>query len=116
MKVLLRSFCFLAILLSIVPTVSASDEKEKIRKIILSTEHLGAHGMGYNTQSVRQMSEKLTPKDIPTLLELYKEPLKHEELERNVHVGAQFALASLCEPGLQAVTNAVHDGVMNWIE
>src|SRR5712691_5711511 len=108
-KLLRRPFCSMVTVLLAVSLISASDEKEKVREIILSTQHLGAHGMGYNLQSVQQMSQKLTAADVPILLELFKEPIGQVPFEKNVHVGVQFALASLCDPRLEAVMNAVRE-------
>jgi hypothetical protein len=61
--------------------------------------------MGYNTQSLWQLSKKLTPADIPVLLSIASR-------EPGISVGAQFALASQCGPSVAAVRDAVvRDGV-----
>src|SRR5690349_4453953 len=66
-----------------------SESIERVRRIILHSRHLGAHGMGYNNQSLNTLSQKLTPADIPTLVDLLA--------DKNLPVGVQFALASQCE-------------------
>src|SRR5215467_10513508 len=68
----------------------------RVRQIILSTRHLGAHGMGYNTPSLWQLSKKLTPCDIPVLISLASG-------NSEVRVGAEFALASQCGAAIEPV-------------
>src|SRR5579864_1175911 len=75
------------------------NSEARVRQIILSTRHLGAHGMGYNTQSLRQLSRKLTPADIPILISIASS-------QSTIAVGAQFALASQCGPSVAAVRDA----------
>jgi hypothetical protein len=82
--------------------VAAEDvarSKVEVRRVILHSRHLGAHGMGYNERSQIKMSQELTPADIPTLISL----LNDSELR----VGAQFALASQCEAAIMPVQRAV---------
>lgn len=83
-------------------TTSAQDaakSKIEVRRIILHSRHLGAHGLGYNGRSQVEMSQELTPADIPVLISL----LGDSELR----VGAQFALASQCEAAIMPVQRAV---------
>lgn len=80
----------------------AQKSEARVRQIILSTRHLGAHGMGYNTQSLWQLSKRLTPEDVPVLMNVAASL-------SDVRVGAQFGLASQCNPALIAVREAVHD-------
>lgn len=56
--------------------------------------------MGYNTQSLWQLSRKLTPADIPVLLSLASG-------KPDISVGAQFGLASQCGPSVATVCDAV---------
>jgi len=56
--------------------------------------------MGYNDRSLAELSQKLTPADIPTLIELLA--------DADVRVGAQLALAVQCE----ATISPVHDAVI----
>jgi hypothetical protein len=72
---------------------------ERVRQIILHSRTLGAHGMGYSTQSLTTLSQKLTPTDVPTLIDLAN--------DQDLHIGAQFALASQCEAALIPVRQAV---------
>lgn len=74
----------------------------RVRRIILSTQHLGAHGMGYNTQSLWQLSKRLTPADIPVLISLASG-------DGDIRVGAQFALASQCGAAVGPISDAVAD-------
>jgi len=76
------------------------NSEARVRQIILSTRHLGAHGIGYNTQSLWQLSRKLTSADIPVLVSIASG-------QSSIAVGAQFALASQCGPSVAAVRDAV---------
>jgi hypothetical protein len=77
----------------------AAESPAKIRSIILSARHLGAHGMGYNTRSMETLSKRLSANDIPVLIILASR-------ESDVSVGAEFALASQCGPAISAVHDA----------
>ena len=80
---------------------------DQVQRIILTSEHLGAHGMGYNTRSLWQLSRKLSSADIPTLLTLAAS-------ERHTAVGAQFGLASQCAPAIDPVRDsAVQNKMMS---
>ena len=76
-----------------------TESMERVRRIILSSRHLGAHGMGYNNQSQTTLSQKLTPADVPTLIDLVA--------NKDLYVGVQFALASQCEAAITPVREAV---------
>jgi hypothetical protein len=91
------TFCFVVAISSL---ALGQNSEARVRQIILSTRHLGAHGMGYNTQSLWQLSKKLTPADIPVLLSIASG-------QSTIAVGAQFALASQCEHSVAAVRDAV---------
>lgn len=88
--------------LSVVTAIPVVGQKSpaRVRQIILSTRHLGAHGMGYNTQSLWQLAKKLTPDDIPVLISLASG-------NNDVRVGAQFGLASQCGAAIAPVRVAV---------
>lgn len=77
----------------------AAETPAKIRSIILSARHLGAHGMGYNTRSMETLAKRLSANDIPALIILASR-------ESDVSVGAQFALAAQCDPAIPAVHDA----------
>jgi len=99
----IRRFTKLLLLsLSSVAIASGQNSEARVRQIILSTRHLGAHGMGYNTRSLWQLSKKLGPADIPLLMNLASG-------DSDLRVGAQFALASQCGPSL----NAIHQAIRN---
>jgi hypothetical protein len=75
-----------------------SESVDRVRRIILGSRHLGAHGMGYNNQSQNTLSQKLTPADVPTLIALVA--------DQDLHVGVHFALASQCEAAIIPVREA----------
>ena len=97
----------LLILLQISQCVAANPQSpaespksaERIRQIILHSRNLGAHGMGYNSQSLNRLAQKLTPADVPNLIEL--------AADKDLYVGVQFALASQCDAALIPVWEAV---------
>jgi len=99
----LRSFAILALAGFCVaanaqsPTGQAKSV-ERVRQIILESQHLGAHGMGYNEQSLNTLSQKLAPADIPVLIDLLS--------DKDFRVGIQFGLASQCEAALVPVRDA----------
>lgn len=85
-----------------------SESIERVRRIILNSRHVGAHGMGYNNQSQRTLSQKLTPADIPTLINLLA--------DKHLSVGVQFALASQCEAAIIPVREAVVQDKMFFLD
>lgn len=78
--------------------ISTPEAGERLRQMILAGRHLGAHGLGYNNESLSQLAQKLTPNDIPGLIELLA--------DKDLRVGVQFALASQCEAALYPVRDA----------
>src|SRR5215471_4257185 len=92
----------LAILTLAGVSVAAEDvarSKVEVRRIIVHSRHLGAHGMGYNERSQTEMSQELTPADIPMLISFLN--------DSDLRVGAQFGLASQCEAAIMPVQRAV---------
>ncbi len=75
-----------------------SEEAQRLRRIILYSRHIGAHGMGYNEASLKTLSAKLTSTDIPLLIGLAE--------DTQLRVGAQFALASQCDDAIVPVKEA----------
>jgi hypothetical protein len=80
----------------------------RVRVIILYSRHLGAHGLGYNERSLRELSEKLSPADIPAMITLLS--------DQKVRVGAQFALASQCEASIVPVREAAKRHELDFLE
>src|SRR5215471_6338539 len=80
------------------PAEDAARSKAEVRRIILHSRHLGAHGLGYNDRSQLELSQELTPADIPILISFLS--------DTELRVGAQFALASQCEAALMPVRQA----------
>jgi hypothetical protein len=64
--------------------------------------------MGYSSQSLNTLSQKLTPADVPTLIDL--------AADKDLHVGVQFGLASQCEAALVPVREAVMQHKMPFID
>jgi ribosomal 50S subunit-recycling heat shock protein len=95
-KMLATASCLVAA----VAAVAFDDGDAPVRKIILNSRHMGAHGLGYNTESLQAMARKLGPNDIPVLIRL----LKDEDVD--VAVGAKFGLASKCGDSIDPVRRA----------
>ena len=85
-----------------------SESLERVRRIILDSRHLGAHGMGYNNQSQNALSQKLTSADVPILIDLVA--------DKDLHVGVQFALASQCDAAIIPVREAVMQHKMLFLD
>jgi hypothetical protein len=96
----MRNLAGAIVVVAISSLALGQNSEARVRQIILSTRHLGAHGMGYNTQSLWQLSRKLTPADIPVLISIASS-------QSTIAVGAQFALASQCGPSVEAVRDVV---------
>src|SRR5260370_38309224 len=85
---LIAALFLLAVCAAVEPTpASAATSQARVRRIILSSRHLGAHGLGYNSRSLSQFSRILTPADIPALTSLLA--------DGDLTVGVQCALARL---------------------
>lgn len=85
---------------------AVADDVGRVRAVILSSRHMGAHGMGYNADSLNELAKKLSVSDIQIILTIYSNSNSH----LGMAAGAQFALASQCRDGLEAVTRTVKDG------
>jgi hypothetical protein len=85
--------------------------RSQIRRIVLSSQHLGAHGMGYNSRSLFELSNKLSSADIPNLL-----LLMNDGKDSRIHVGVQFALASQCQAAIASVRNAAVEDKINFLD
>ena len=81
---------------------------EELRRIILRSQHLGAHGMGYGERSLVELSEKIVHADIPVLLGLLG--------DRRLRVGVSFALASQCDAAISPVREAAIQHKMDFLE
>jgi hypothetical protein len=80
----------------------------RVRVTILYSRHMGAHGMGYNDRSLLELSQKLSPADVPSMMALLA--------DRKVRVGAQFALASQCGASIRPVGDAARHHVMSFLD
>lgn len=81
---------------------------ERLRHVVLASRHLGAHGLGYNEQSLNILSRTLTSADIPGLIDL--------SADTDLHVGVQFALASQCETAIVPVRDAAVQHKMTFLD
>ncbi len=80
----------------------------RVRVIILYSRHLGAHGMGYSDRSLTELSQRLSPADIPTIIAL--------RADLKLKVGAQFALASQCGASILPVREAAKQHEMDFLD
>jgi hypothetical protein len=81
---------------------------ERVRHLILHSRNLGAHGMGYSSQSLNTLSQKLTSTDVPTMIDLVA--------DKDLRVGVQFALASQCGAALTPIRGAVLQHKMAFLD
>ena len=81
-----------------VVAMAADENDARVRNIILHSRQMGAHGLGYSSVSMLEMSRTLRPTDIPALIRLLQ--------EREVRVGAGFGLASQCAAAIEPVRKA----------
>jgi hypothetical protein len=80
----------------------------RVRRIVLQSRHLDAHGMGYSDRSLSELSRKLSPADVPTLIALLA--------DRDIRVGVQFALASQCQASIVPVREAAKQHQMDSLD
>jgi hypothetical protein len=80
----------------------------QVRVTILYSRRMGAHGLGYNDRSLLQLSQKLSPADVPSMMALLA--------DRKVRLGAQFALASQCGASIGPVTDAARHHVVSFLD
>jgi hypothetical protein len=79
-----------------------------LRNVILRTQHLGAHGMGYGEKSLSELSNRVKPADIPVLVEMLD--------ERRMRVGVSFALASQCGAAIIFTRESAVQHKMSFLE
>jgi hypothetical protein len=94
----------LAVALMVAASLSAMGSEAddaRLRKIILHSRHWGAHGLGYNSESMKEMARKLNASDVASLILLLQ--------ERKISVGAEFALASQCEAAIEPLHRAAEE-------
>jgi hypothetical protein len=102
--------CVGTLLLMVAPLCAHGvKSRNRVRWIILSSQHLGAHGMGYSTRSMTEMSNRLSADDIPMLIVL-------AGTDSDIAIGAQFALASQCEPAIVPVRDAAVQHKMDFMD
>lgn len=103
-------FAFVLGLVSLVLPATATDVTsiERVRRIIVHSRHIGAHGIGYNNQSLNSLSRKLTPADIPTLIDLLA--------DKDLTVGVQFALASQCCAAITPIREAAAQHKLSFLD
>jgi hypothetical protein len=93
-------------------TVCAAAQTPKtaaeVRVIILHSQHLGVHGMGYGERSLHELAANIQPDDIPALIELHS--------DRHLRTGAAFALASQCQVSIEPIREAAIQHKMHFFE
>jgi hypothetical protein len=93
---------------SVCPADDTPKSPVELRRILLRTQHLGAHGIGYNTESLDELSRKLVPADVPVLIDLLS--------DRRLRVGVSFALASQCEAAIAPARDAAVQHKMEFMD
>ncbi len=81
--------------------MAQDDDYARVKKIILHSQPLGAHGMGYNRESLEELAKTLRAGDLPALIRLLR--------DREMRVGAQFGLASQCGAAIDPVRRATSE-------
>lgn len=107
----IRTFAGIVLCLPAITACRAGDTPKsgaELRRIVLHSQHLGAHGMGYGERSLVELSEKIVPADIPTLIDLLN--------DRSLRTGVGFALASQCEASIVPVREAAVQHKMDFGE
>jgi hypothetical protein len=93
-------------------TICASAQTPKtvaeLRVIILHTQHLGAHGMGYGERSLRELATTIQPDDVPALIDLLS--------DQHLRTGVTFALASQCQVSIEPIREAAIQHKMLFFE
>ena len=99
-----------AVLLSLAcaSAVFGQSAETRVRRVLLTSRHLGAHGLGYNSQSMWQLSNRLSAADIPVLIDLAG--------ASDISVGAQFALASQCQSSILPVRDAAVQHKISFVD
>lgn len=88
-------------LLSATAVLADGDRDARVREIVLNSRKIGAHGLGYNSESLAELGRSLKSDDIPTLIALLK--------DKEVRVGAEFGLASQCGEAIDPVKTAASE-------
>lgn len=73
------------------------NEVDRVRQIVLQSRQAGAHGLGYGERSLKELSRKLKPADVPALIVLL------DNRNRSAAIGATFGLASQCGAAIDPV-------------
>lgn len=85
------------------PEGGRAASEDRVRDAIVKSQRLGAHGLGYNHDSLVALSKALTPDDLPTMLGMLKN-------KSSSKTGVVFALASQCGAAIAPVLAEVsHD-------
>jgi hypothetical protein len=102
--------CIARFLTSLTACAAAQTPKTpaELRFIILRTQHLGAHGMGYGESSLHELATRIQPDDVPALIELHS--------ARHLRTGVAFALASQCEAAIEPTRQAAIQHKMPFFE
>jgi hypothetical protein len=95
------------ILCGAISSVASDASPDRVRRIILASRRLGAHGLGYNDASLAELSHKLTREDIPTMIFFLP--------DRKLAIGVEFALASQCDEAILPVRDAASEHKLDFL-
>lgn len=109
-------FIFLLLNFVFINTGFAKERTDEVIHIIRKSTHLGAHGMGYNSKSLVEMSKKLKASDTDIIFELYKNRIDYKNKNHLSSTAISFALASLCDAGLIASEKAFKEKQMDALD
>ena len=110
-KIIVNLSTFIAMYLTsltICATAQTPKTAAELRVIILRTQHLGAHGMGYGERSLHELASSIRPDDVPSLIELHS--------DRLLRTGVAFALASQCEASIAPTREAAIQYKLHFFE
>jgi hypothetical protein len=110
-KIIVNLLSFIAMYLTSLTICAAAQTLKtaaELRVIILRTQHLGAHGMGYGERSLHELAPIIRPDDVPSLIELHS--------DRQLRTGVAFALASQCEASIALTREAAIQHKMHFFE
>jgi len=85
-----------------------SQSSDWVRRAILESRVMGAHGEGYNMDSLNQLSRRLIPADIPAIIGLLP--------DKELRMGAIFALASQCDAAIAPTRDAAVSKQLSFLE
>ena len=95
------------LLFTTIARAASPEETARVQRIILASRHMGAHGLGYNSRSLEQLSRSLHPNDVPVLIEL---------AAAHPNTGALFGLASQCQSAIDPLLEAAKEKKIAYLD